>query len=74
MPIYEFTCTRCEKDFELMCPMGTQVNEVKCPDCNQNHLIRKMSLFSISSGAPESAGFESAGECGSCGPSGCGCH
>lgn len=79
MPVYEFTCERCRKDFELLCPMDTSVSDVKCPECNQNHLSRKVSLFGFASSGesgaqsnPFPSGMESSG--GGCGQSGCGCH
>jgi putative FmdB family regulatory protein len=82
MPVYEFTCENCQKDFELLCPMDTEVKDVKCPTCNQNHLTRKVSLFGYISGGSDTdscmdgscqTDFESSGGCGGCGPSGCGC-
>ena len=32
MPLYEFKCVHCEKEFEKIVPMGTV--QVNCPDCN----------------------------------------
>jgi putative FmdB family regulatory protein len=67
VPVYEFICHSCQKDFELLCPVGTEVNEVSCPVCQQKQLTKKFSVFGIisknsESGASGDAGFSDFGE------------
>ena len=33
MPIYEYWCSACEKEFEQMRPMSQATEPAKCPDC-----------------------------------------
>lgn len=42
MPIYEFSCDRCGKVFDLMVMGGSEV-EMKCPECGGEELTKLMS-------------------------------
>jgi len=33
MPIYEYYCARCKKEFELMRPMARMADPAICPNC-----------------------------------------
>jgi putative FmdB family regulatory protein len=33
MPIYEYFCPKCEKEFELMRPISQSGESAKCPSC-----------------------------------------
>jgi putative FmdB family regulatory protein len=67
MPIYEYHCGQCEKDFELLVRGSTPI---ECPDCGSRQLRKKLSAFAISSGAPA----RETEFCGTCGmtPGACG--
>ncbi|OGS24505.1 MAG: hypothetical protein A2297_05130 [Elusimicrobia bacterium RIFOXYB2_FULL_48_7] len=74
MPIYEFSCQKCGKKFELLLFTG---DVPECPDCGNKGLTKHMSVFSahgVGSG-PASAGGSG---CGNCPPghncSSCSCH
>jgi putative FmdB family regulatory protein len=70
MPIYEFTCSSCDSDFEYLVRGTRWQGEVKCPSCGQNKadkLSKKMSAASvgaISGGAAEMPSCS--GNTGSC--------
>jgi len=65
MPLYEYTCTECEKKFELIRNLSERDEECECPHCQvKGKMKRESSLIgsfksSSSSGSP-----------GSCGPAG----
>lgn len=46
MPIYEYICDDCGRDFELLVRGGA---EPACPECGGAHLTRRVSLSGISS-------------------------
>ncbi|RME66196.1 MAG: zinc ribbon domain-containing protein [Nitrospirae bacterium] len=68
MPIYEYKCENCDKDFEVLV-FGNQ--KVKCPECGSENIKKKFSVFGMSGVEKPFAGT-SAG-CSSCGSKGSGC-
>ena len=57
MPIYEFTCKRCDAHFETLVKSFDAIDEVECPDCKGKDVERRLSSFnSGSSGDPASSG------------------
>ena len=77
MPMYEFLCGNCEKDFETIVSSAQAVDLVECPECGSRKVHKKLSVFAkSSSGAAASAstfggGFPAGG--GGCGGM-CSCH
>lgn len=77
MPMYEFLCGSCEKDFETILASARGVDLVECPECGSGEVHKKLSLFAnkSSSGAAASTpafnGYAGGGGC--CG-GGCACH
>lgn len=72
MPLYEFHCLKCEKDFEKLVPSSSR--EVHCPDCGTPEIEKKFSTFGIKSGSSFSSSM-GGGNCGSCTASSCSsCH
>jgi putative FmdB family regulatory protein len=74
MPMYEYTCQKCEEEFEELV-FGND-DDVECPKCNSQKIKRKMSAFAIKSGSSyrPSGGSSSCSGC-TPGPTGCsGCH
>ncbi|HET7342080.1 MAG TPA: zinc ribbon domain-containing protein [Methylomirabilota bacterium] len=71
MPIYEYRCRGCGKDFETYVPGAS--TKVSCPACASRDITRKLSVFGLKSdsGAVASS-MPSGGGC--CGGGGCGCH
>lgn len=75
MPIYEYRCMKCDKDFEYLV-FGSD-HSAKCPDCNTKDVERLMSACSFkSSGGSYSPSMEaSSSGCSSCSSGNCStCH
>jgi len=53
MPIFEFSCDKCEKDFELLVRSTKWEGSAACPHCGSKKLQKKLSVFA-SAGAPAS--------------------
>ena len=73
MPIYEYRCRGCGKDFEKYVP-GVST-EVACPTGASGDITRKLSVFGLGVGtnpSPVASSMSSGGGC--CGGGGCGCH
>jgi len=72
MPIYEYACTACGTEFELLLRNSSPAPE--CPGCNGTELRKKMSAFAAITGAASSHAELSA-PCQSCanpdGPGAC---
>jgi putative FmdB family regulatory protein len=43
MPLYEFTCRKCQTDFELIVP-ASQRDSTPCPYCESKNTVRRISL------------------------------
>jgi putative FmdB family regulatory protein len=73
MPIYEFTCQKCQHLFEELVFSRTSEANVVCPACGSSAVERAMSVFSYSSGGQyhSSTGSNCTGctksSCASCG-------
>jgi putative FmdB family regulatory protein len=74
MPIYEYHCLVCNRDFEKL--VMTSTAEVECTNCGSELLEKKFSLFGSRVSAPfgTSEGGGSSGGGGSCGCGSCTCH
>ncbi len=48
MPIYEFSCKKCNHEFEKLVFRGDE-NYVHCPECNYDDVTRLMSASSLRS-------------------------
>ncbi len=67
MPIYEFVCKECNKDFEALV-RSSNWKGTRCPNCESTKLEKKLSVFAASGGQeeamPDCSGNPSA--CGRC--------
>jgi len=63
MPIYEYACSSCGKEFETLVRSGTVPD---CPGCHSTDLEKKLSVFATGGAAAEAAPV-AASPCGSCG-------
>lgn len=63
MPIYEFRCEECDREFETL--VLSKGEEVHCPHCRGERVSRLMSVCALSTGD----GFKSTASSSSC--SGC---
>ena len=67
MPIFEFQCESCSKEFEELVSSPAAAKDVVCPACGKRKATRKISVFAAQSGGKpsEPSGFGSG--CGRCG-------
>ncbi|MCX7912123.1 MAG: zinc ribbon domain-containing protein [Dehalococcoidales bacterium] len=70
MPIYEYICSQCKSEFELMRPLSQADKDAECPRC-RNMAKRKISTFTAfttsGSGIPTRVpGTDSSSSCSSC--------
>ena len=45
MPLFEFTCTACGRNFEELVRSSSQVTLVTCPVCQSDQVKKKVSTF-----------------------------
>ncbi len=62
MPIYEYACQDCGREFEALVRAGTVP---ACPQCQSQHLDKRLSVFATASAGGEAA--PAVGPCGTCG-------
>jgi putative FmdB family regulatory protein len=62
MPLYEYSCRQCNRQFEALVRNG---ETPECPACHGRELERRLSVFAAhTGGAPRAA---APGPCGTCG-------
>lgn len=49
MPIYEYSCKKCGKNFEVLQRMGEGAEGLSCPSCGESELSKKFSTFAAGS-------------------------
>jgi len=66
MPLYEYACQTCEKQFEALVRAG---KTPECPACHGTALERQFSVFAPRAGSSQSApeAMSAPGGCGRCG-------
>jgi putative FmdB family regulatory protein len=71
VPIYEYRCKGCDREFEKYVPSTTTT--VACPACESAQVMRKLSVFGMkTAGTFQPSAMTGGGGC--CGGGGCGCH
>jgi putative FmdB family regulatory protein len=61
MPLYEFVCAECGKEFELLVGFSKADEAQTCPSCGGRHSQRKVSSFAMGgSSSSGGAAFSSA--------------
>jgi putative FmdB family regulatory protein len=65
MPVYEFICTDCSKPFEKLVLSASNINEVTCPTCQSQNILKKISIFASKprEGGTYSFGSASSSDC-----------
>ena len=66
MPIYEYTCKSCEKQFEHLQRSIKSSEKVKCPECGSTKTARAFSVFAVGAATAKSTS-PAPGMCGRCG-------
>ncbi|MBZ0156411.1 MAG: zinc ribbon domain-containing protein [Alphaproteobacteria bacterium] len=65
MPIYEYSCKKCNEVFSVFQSMNASEKDTKCPKCGSNDVVKKISSFSCcspaSGGASAHGGFSGGG-------------
>jgi len=73
MPIYEYACQDCGREFEKLVRSDTVP---ECPQCHSTQLEKRLSVFATASS--QEAMPQASGPCGSCGhpggPGSCALH
>ena len=76
MPIYEYRCNACNKEFECIVIGGDDA--VTCPECSGTEVERMLSACSFKSGggySPSSSGGGGGSPCSGCSSTNCSsCH
>ncbi|MEA1868176.1 MAG: zinc ribbon domain-containing protein [Thermodesulfobacteriota bacterium] len=66
MPIYEYTCKKCNRIFESLVLSSRDIKEIHCPECGSGEVEKMLSSFSSgSSTGPVPGGLSSASSCSS---------
>jgi len=63
MPIFEYRCDDCQREFEALVRSSTQP---ACPQCGGTHLSKLLSVFATA-GAPAQEPAFAGSPCGACG-------
>jgi len=74
MPIYEYRCLHCQKNFEKLV-LTSRKEVIVCPDCHDHHVEKQLSTFGLKlSGGKDPfdhARSSSPSSCGSCSSKNC---
>jgi putative FmdB family regulatory protein len=71
MPLFEFDCLDCQKQFELLMGVGARSSrKPACPTCESVNVKKRFSRFGTRSGNGDGGG--QSGGCGPCTSSNCG--
>jgi len=65
MPIYEYTCQKCNKKFEQLVRSMSDNSKFKCPGCGSEKTAKTLSVFAVGAEGAKSSG--DAPMCGRCG-------
>jgi len=65
MPIFEFECSDCDREFEELLFNTGAVSEVICPECGSSRVNKKISMFAskAAGGSSFSLGSSAAASC-----------
>ncbi|MGV8058187.1 MAG: zinc ribbon domain-containing protein [Smithellaceae bacterium] len=74
MPIYEYRCDKCKKQFEVVTMSMSEKSDAVCPKCKSKKVSKMMSSFGYgkhSSSSSDSYSNSSSSGCSSCSSSNC---
>ena len=66
MPIYEYACSACEHEFELLVRSSSSDRPPQCPQCDSEKVVRKLSVFAARQGvsSPSASAGDGCSRCG----------
>jgi putative FmdB family regulatory protein len=64
MPLFEYACKECDKEFEALVRGG---DTPECPSCHSKELQRRLSVFAAHTNGGGGVSATPMGACGSCG-------
>ena len=70
MPIYEYICLDCKKEYEILRSFNESDQPIECDECGGENVKRKLSVFYVQSGGSTISGV--GGGCSSCAGGNCG--
>lgn len=65
MPLYEYQCMTCGKQFEKMVSFAQAGQKPECPECHSNDTQKRLSLFASTGSSANSSGVALSRSCGS---------
>lgn len=65
MPIFEYSCTDCRTDYEVLHKSSENADLIECPSCSSHNHVKKLSTFAPSMGG--SSSYDAPCASGSCG-------
>ena len=71
MPIYEYHCPKCEKNFDKLVHSSANADKISCPDCGSGDVQRALSKISVGSLGSKQSEMPDCGRCGGM-PGSCG--
>jgi putative FmdB family regulatory protein len=71
MPIYEYVCKSCNKEFEAIRPMSQKDAPLECEKCGSKKVKRKLAMFYPHSEGKAIAGTSGGCSCDSCSGGSC---
>ncbi len=57
MPLYEYRCQDCGRQFELLRRMSDDARELICPECRSEKILRLVSSFAAGGCGTTGSGF-----------------
>ncbi len=69
MPIYEYICLECKKEYEILRSFNEADTPMECEECGGENVKRKLSVFYAQSGGSTVNGM--GGGCSSCAGGSC---
>lgn len=70
MPLYEYTCQSCQKNFEVLVRNARDEQGLTCPECKGPHVVKKISMFGMKSSG-KFVSSHGGGGCDSCSSHNC---
>jgi len=72
MPIYEYICLDCKKEYEILRSFSESDKPMACNECGGENVKRKLSVVFAQSGGSAVSDMGGGGGCSSCSGGNCG--